>query len=394
MKQAAEEAAAEAEEEDSNVIEIDATATNEPFPSTHNHLSSSGVAANSRGRSRRPAKAQPSEPNLFSQLDGKPPWMIPAIWSACLAVMIVLGVVSASNATYAFPICQQSTADVNSCNLAVQIIGDEIYMEEVIEQLESAPDMTSESKSIAVEDCRRFATELADGFSSDTDAAMPDVIASQSTEIFHGMLLTDVTQPSAIDGTPVRAACAHHAVQIDQEVWDEYRSFESVDSSGAAEGTGGGVWPQLMGGDAIPTDWPEVPYEAELSADFSAAKALGIYNVFITFGADTLFTAIGMLIVVFMGLAFSCYTLQGVYKAAFVAGIAGSVLSLVPAFGFFAAIAKQVLAIGIASAVVPEFKIDWSCGYYYVAIATIIVGVVRALLNMLLFGAIAAIVFR
>jgi len=367
----------------SGIIEVDASTTHSSFPSTYDHSSTS---AGSTSRSQRVSKTQLSDkPTLFSNMDGKPPWLIPAIWCACLLVMVTLGIMSASNATYAFPICAQSTADAEICNLAVQIVGDIDYLEYSVAELDkSAPDITPNSKSIALKDCQTVA--LGPTGQPAESQALPIALASQSTEVFPGVLLTDVTQPSAVDRTPVRTACVHFSTLITQQ------SREAYGQAGIeiAEGEG---WPELMSLDEIPTDWPSEPYEGEIAADFSVAKALGIYNVFIMFGADTLFIAVGMFAVIFMGMAFSCYTLQGVYKAAFVAGIAGSALSYIPSFGIVAAIAREVLAIGIASAIVPEFKIDWSCGYWYVALATIVVGVTRALLSMLLFGAIAAIVF-
>ena len=133
-----------------DVVEVDASTTNAPFPSTHNHPKASKGTANRAPRSSKTHKTQLNKSSLLSTPNGQPAWLIPAGWSICLAIMITLGVISASNATYTFPICHQSTADADACGLAVQIVGDEYYMADVVAELADAPTMTPESKSTGI----------------------------------------------------------------------------------------------------------------------------------------------------------------------------------------------------------------------------------------------------
>lgn len=141
--------------------------------------------------------------------------------------------------------------------------------------------------------------------------------------------------------------------------------------------------------DEIPATWPEDPYDPATALNFSTEKALGVYSIFISFGANTLFTAIGVLLAVMLFSCYRCYTLKGVYQVALVLGVIETVVHMIPNVGFFVSLPLAVAAIGLASRFVKDFNIDWSEGYKSLARGAITIVAVRCVFSWLLYGAIA-----
>lgn len=138
---------------------------------------------------------------------------------------------------------------------------------------------------------------------------------------------------------------------------------------------------------------PEI--EAELEGrlakldDISTAQALGWYDPLINFGANTLFTAIGLFVAVILYACYSCYTLTGIYQMALVLGALETVMHLVPAIGLFVSVPLGVGAIGLTSRFVKDFTINWFDGYKPLATGAITIVAIKSTLMWMLYGAIA-----
>lgn len=324
----------------------------------------------------RTPKPQPTQKPMFAKGSSTPAWAIPTGWAICLLVIIVLGVRSANNADYNYPICAETSGAPEACMLAVQLAGSEDMLSGAIA---AASPLTPEVETEAIALCNEYASYEANGFDEivDPESAALATLSSQTEEIFPGVLLTDITQASQDETKPtVRVACVDYAYEVEAAAgWPAEFTGETVAMDLAA--------------DLIPMNWPEAPYDEAIETQISIAKTLGIYSVFINLGAYTLFTAIGLFIAVIVSSCYVCYSLQGIYKTAFVLGLIETGLAMIPSLGWFTMIPMEVLAIGISSLVVKEFNVDWTEGYRPLALGAMIIIIIRLILSLMLYGIIA-----
>ena len=336
--------------------------------------SSAGVAANLT-----PSAA--SEKVMFAKGSRTPAWAFPAACSLFLVIAIALGISSVEETAYLYPICEGSAATSDSCVLAIQLAGEESFMAETIGY--ERPAVTDSMKTEAATHCAQFGYELI--AYNDASGVRPlerdesvTLKSSHTEEVFPGVLLTDVvlTDSKAAD-TPTRTACLDSTYQ-----YSESEAFEW----GVAVGD---IGLENLSFDEIPMNWPDEPYAEIDSEQLSVARSLGIYDVFISLGANTLFTAVGIFVAVIFSSCYRCYTYAGVYQMASVLGVVETLMYSIPGFGWFASLATDVVAMGLASRFVKDFHIDWTEGYKPLAQGVLIISAIRALLCFLLYGAIA-----
>ena len=321
---------------------------------------------------------------MFAKGSNTPAWVFPAAWGLFLVIAIALGINSVEETAYLYPMCSESLATSESCVLAVQLTGGEEYMAETM--MYEQPTVTESMKMEAANNCSQYGYELiafSDEF-NERPYERDDSVTLKSTstqEIFPGVLLTDVllTDNKAADA-PLRTACVDTAYR-----YTEAEAFEF----GV---TAGDVGVMNLDFDEIPLDWPNEPYATIDEDKMAIAQSLGIYDVFISLGANTLFTAVGIFIAVLFGSCYRCYTFAGVYKMASVLGFVETITYSLPGAGFFASVASDVVVMGIASRFVKDFHIDWTGGYRPLATGVLIISVVRLFLSLMMYGAIAQIV--
>jgi hypothetical protein len=348
--------------------------------------------------------------SLLSSNSWLPVWAFPAAWALCLAIAVTLGIHSANTVEeYSSALCDLVENPSAQCKLASQLVGDDALLREVLSQ---DVVITPEITATAAEKCQKYSeTHLL--------SAVTDLVLTQSSakgtvslaninteEVLPGILLTDLKQ---IDSTgqnqPTRLACVGYVASAPSsklsasagELSDisanafadaSGTAFEEAPASELSE-PAGQLAIQEMAVDEIPIDWPDAPYRGSAEKALSTKKALGIYNIFVSFGANTLFTAIGVFAAVMLGSCYKCYTLKGVYQLASVLGMIETLLYLIPGMGLFASVPLDVAAIGLASRFVKDFNIDWSEGYKPLARGAITIMVIRVVFSWLLYGAIA-----
>ena len=93
---------------------------------------------------------------------------------------------------------------------------------------------------------------------------------------------------------------------------------------------------------------------------------MGVYGVLVALGAGTLF------------------------KVASLLGIVETIASTIPSFSLVVGLALESLSLGVISAVVKGFDVEWANGYKMVAAGAITIIATRTLLNLLLLSAIAS----
>ena len=319
-------------------------------------------------------------PNLqLSQENSRLLWMIPAVWSACLLIVVGLGIHSTYRADTGFAICQQARVGASTqCNLAVQIAGDEAAIAQAIK---SAAPVTPEIKSTAAEDCLKYGSTHILNALKLSKLALPaaenavSIIHSQATEVFPGVLLTDITQTSRANAQPSRTACVGYALPA---------PVSDIDAVGDAQAA-----IQEIAADEIPAAWPDEPYQKMTIAGFSPEKALGGYDLFINLGSNVLFSAISVFVAVLLNACYTCYTLTGIYQVAAVLGALETVVHMIPAIGLFLSVPIGVGAIGLTSRFVKDFNISWADGYKPLARGAVTILVIKGALSWLLYGAIA-----
>ncbi len=340
--------------------------------------------------------------SLLSSNSWLPVWVLPAAWAFCLMIAVSLGIYSANNVEYSSALCKQVENPSAQCNLASQLVGDDAVLREVLNQ---DVVITPEITETAAEECQEYSeTHLL--------SAVTDLVRSQSStkstvnlsnsnteEVLPGILLTDITQTDS-KGKPIRLACVGYVAPATAAA-DEFSNLSATafaDASGSAfadvptsesSDPAGQLAIQEMVVDEIPMNWPKEPHTKIGGIKLSTKKALGIYNIFIAFGANTLFTAVGLFVAVMLNSCYKCYTLKGVYQTASVLGIVETIVYMIPGIGLLASIPLDVTLLGLASRFVKDFNIDWTEGYKPLAVGAITILIIRMILSWLLYGAIA-----
>ncbi len=319
-------------------------------------------------------------PNLqLTQENSRLLWIIPAVWSACLLIVIGLGIHSTYRPEASFAICQQALVGASTqCTLAVQIAGDEAAIAKAIT---AAAPITPEIKSTAAEDCLKYGNTHILNALKISELALPpaenavSIVHSQATEVFPGVLLTDITQTSRPNAPPSRTACVGYALSA---------PVSDIDAAESAQGI-----IQEIAADEIPAAWPEELYQKMTVTGFSPEKALGGYNLFINLGSNVLFSAISVFVAVLFNACYTCYRLTGIYQVAAVLGALETIVHMIPAIGLFLSVPIGVGAIGLTSRFVKDFNISWADGYKPLARGAVTIIAIKGVLSWLLYGAIA-----
>lgn len=288
---------------------------------------------------------------------------LPIGWVFLTIIVITLAIRSVNPSELVDTACRNSIGKQENCQLAVQLVGELTFQEASQDAVPLNPPGRDQSLLKACEVLGNI--RAGKTFKESIETNIP-VLSSSGEEVVPGIFIADVKQTNFKEGgSTVRTACV----------------FKNTRTR-----------PELLGTDVISNSWPDEPYKSKPIHQETLRKVLGIYNVFITLGAGTLFTAIGIFIAAVFGLGIRLYSLETLVKAAFLLGIIETIISTIPIFGWFAAIALESLALGLVSAVVKDFHIEWAGGYQLVAAGAIAIIAVRYLLTLALFGLIASLV--
>ncbi|MEL7359786.1 MAG: hypothetical protein AAFN40_25045 [Cyanobacteria bacterium J06560_6] len=123
---------------------------------------------------------------------------------------------------------------------------------------------------------------------------------------------------------------------------------------------------------------------------FPLKKALGVYDIFISLGASTLFTAVGLWVAMVISPCYTWYSLNGLYRTASILGLIEAIAHKIPIFGFIAGFAIHLGAIGLANLWVKDFRLEWTRGFKALMQGAFIIFSVKIVLILLLYGAITS----
>ncbi|MEL6352380.1 MAG: hypothetical protein AAFR58_11495 [Cyanobacteria bacterium J06627_28] len=334
------------------------------------HRSVGGAGASPQQFAASSSQRLPAEEPVMFAAGRFPVWLVPTIWAVGLAIAIALGIRSIDTTAYAYPLCDISPASGEICTLAVQVLGGDEDELSYAASVSTFLEVTEEMSAQATEECSYLGYLQTADFERWDDPTLREnfksieITDSQIHTLFKGVVLTDLSQRNleAPAASPVRVACVSRAYfESDTPISaDHYDALYGPTSDWDLPPTGLG----LVALDTIPSDWPETVYK-ELPDDVRVpAQALGIYDVFITFGAGTIFSAVGIFVAVLLCPCYRCRTISGVYQMAGVLGFVEALMRMVPGFGFLTSLPMDVIAIGLASRFVKDFHVDWQQGFY------------------------------
>jgi hypothetical protein len=293
-------------------------------------------------------------------------------WFFVTLIVITLAMRSLDTGRIAKLACIKSSIP-QTCALALQVTG-EVAFEDVI------PDkrfpFSFEEKQQAIQLCN-LAAVTGSGRDVDEEGVDPRAMTgvaqpkvANSTEVLEGLLLVDLqierSQPQQPAGL-VRNACTFAKVKADQP-------------------------PVLVGHDEIPADWPKTAYTSVNVNPENLRRAFGVFNIFITLGVGTLFTALALFIAAFLRLGIEVDSFEALGMAAFSLGLVETVTQFIPIFGILGWVAIQVLSLGVVSMVVKGFRVNWAGGYGMIALGVILTTFIRFILNLILFIFLASLV--
>lgn len=302
-------------------------------------------------------------------------------WVIFTIFVLIINVRTISAALETSPLCANSPVP-EQCKLAVQLVGSP----GIELAFKSHPGVPSERTKAAAEfegvtadvytvpagldaadeTCSFYATTKAGMKFKEVMKMRPKPLSTKGQIVLPGVYLVDVLQHNFQGGSePIRTACVFR--------YQETKKAVKIDT---------------LAIEVIPTQWPEEPYTGD-SQSVSLQKAAGVFGLLSVLGTGTLFTAIGLLITVLLGLGIRANRLDTIFKAAFFLGIIETLLSLLPIF-FILRMAGQILALGITSLVVKDFKVDWGMGYRVLAASALIIMGLRMVLNWIVFGLLLA----
>ncbi len=330
--------------------------------------------------------------SLLSSNGWLPIWVLPAAWAFCLLVAVSLGIYSANNTEYSSALCEQVENPSAQCKLASQLVGEDAFLSEVLNpDIVVPPEITEK----AAEKCQEYGEDNLLSAALFESSAKKGVSISNihTEEVFPGVLLTDLKQTDNTgEREPMRIACVGY-VTLAQAASGEFSEvpvnrFPNASDNKAIK-PGDPLMIRGIAVDEIPMAWPTEKYDKVGGIKLSTKKALGVYNIFIGFGANTLFTAIGLFVAVMLNACYKCYTLKGIYQTASVLGVIETIVYMIPGLGTFISIPLNVTMLGLASCFVKDFNIDWSEGSKSVAVGVITIMVIRMILSWSFYGAIA-----
>jgi hypothetical protein len=291
--------------------------------------------------------------------------LIPVVWTL-LTLLIVSYSVQANNGPDAIAQRCKTTKDAPEyCKLAVQLVGTEtfdLYSHQTQPSEESV--MEAAARECAFKSMLNAGATVKGILGHEQNRVEP--LTTTRHEIFPGLFVLDMTLPSISGGpAPVRTACAFGTLQ--SKISQRQKPVE-------------------LANHVIPNAWPQESLKIK-PLNVKLADAHSLHGLLSMLGTNTLFAAIGLFLVISLGLGIELESFRSLYLAAFVFGIVDAILGSIPMLGQFGMIrftAVPVLGLMITSTVVKGLKIDFSMGYKVLALGGGILIGVRFLLNWLL----------
>ncbi len=353
-KQGEETSASPERNQNSNNLGVSASTTNTKY--SNNHQSSNYLPSNLSSNQQ---ELEPGESR--GKLSGSSiNLLVPIIWIAVTLFFVIVGLVSNNlnsvNSAGIPVICENinNAESTDYCQLTVDLVGHQL-LEEVSQE---AIPFSSEEKYIALYYCNSYANVQAGLSLSESAPINTPVIYSYGEEILPGIYFAEATQHKFKEegNNTVRVACT---------IVNQEKS------------------PALLASDIIPNNWPAEAYKGKTSIRRlqSLDQSLGIYSIFAVMGFGTLFTAIGLFVASMFDWGITIYSMDALYKSAFIMGILEVIFAQIPIIGWINLIALKALTLGITSAFVKGFKVNWSEGYRVVFLGTITILGIRTILN-------------
>jgi hypothetical protein len=290
-------------------------------------------------------------------------------WFFVTLIVITLALKSLDPTKIVQKTCAQSS-NQPYCALAVQIIGEVTYQEDLPQRFP----LSDSDKEEARKACYLAGIVASHGGNifaageSLQDASKLSLSQENLTEVLPNLWLVEFqhkqTKPPE---NMVRTACT-------------FAKLETEDN------------PEMLGHALIPVDWPKTVFKPAKMSPENLRRALGVFNLFISFGMGTLFTALAIFVAAFFRFGVEVDSFEALGMAAFCLGLIESVTQFIPVWGFFGWIALQSLALGLVSIVVKGFRVRWEEGYRWVMLGTVLITGVRLYLNLLLFNFLAGLV--
>jgi hypothetical protein len=291
--------------------------------------------------------------------------LIPIAWVLFTLCVVSWNVQASSGMGAIANFCKSASGDQGYCKLAGQMVSLKI--------LESFTTFnqpfTPTAKATAIRDCAQNSQSSEKRANAKLSLA---TTSPRSEEIFPGVLVVDL-QPQQTQ-SKVRNACVYTQVMA-----------ESADEEGESTLSSSTYVPELLEQAEIPIDWPRTPFKNKTTIG-ALEQTMTVHSTFSALGTNTMFTAVGILGVMFCRLGIQVGSLNSLYQAAFLTGVGETLLGLLP-FPLFMRW-KVLLALGIASIFVKDFEINWSRGYWILSLSILLLILIRSLLDWAFFAAI------
>ena len=286
--------------------------------------------------------------------------LLAALWSFATIILIWLGIMNHHSnivvgTAQAPPLCDTSIGAPEYCRLAVNLAG-----ENAIAQAQTSLfPMTEVTEAVADYGCARY-TNLKAGIEVANIAPETNPVISIKGERVFPHIYVIQTEQKVKQGGNIKVGCVYATGQGQRS-------------------------PKRLAADIIPLDWPTSYYQKQLDSD---NISFGIYTNPINLGLYTIFAALGIALSSWLNLGLEINRIYTIYSVALILSVIQIAIVMIPFLGLFGAITIPILTILSLSAGFwfRDFKLNWSRGYFSVAISILMIIAVQFTLYSLCLG--------
>jgi hypothetical protein len=286
--------------------------------------------------------------------------ILPGIWILVTMILILVGIMSHKSPNMATSaeipaLCKNTIGNREYCRLAVELAGERA----IAQAPQSLFPLTEVTESVADYGCARYANLKAGLAIAKIDPETTPVISSHGEKVFPHIYVVEAEQKNPLKLGNTKVGCVYTTGQGQRS-------------------------PKKLAADLIPINWQIEPYQPQAAE--GKHHSFGKLSKPIILGLSTIFAALGITIASWLNLGLKVQRTQTVYLVALLLGMVQlGITQFMSAnlLGLLGGIVFPILAILIASLLLPDFQLHWKRGYGYIAISVLTILAIEFILYSL-----------
>jgi hypothetical protein len=286
--------------------------------------------------------------------------ILPGIWILVTIILILVTIISHKALNMATPVeipalCKNTIGNPEYCRLAVELAGEKA----IAQAPQSLFPLTEVTERVADYGCARYANLKAGLAIAKIAPEITPVISSHGEKVFPHIYVVEAEQKNSLQLGNTKVGCVYTTGQGQRS-------------------------PKKLAADLIPVNWQIEQYQPQTAEGKNLA--FGRLAKPITLGLSTIFAALGIAIASWLNLGLKVQRTHTIYLVALLLGMVQlGITQLMPAnfLGLLGGIIFPILAILLASLLLPDFQLNGQRGYGYIAISVLAILAIEFLLYSL-----------